>query len=47
MLMEQISYNLLFRRFVGLAMDAEVWHATVFRYNRDRLMDVDVEHTQR
>src|ERR1043166_1410216 len=26
MLMEQINYNLLFRWFVGLPMDADVWH---------------------
>jgi transposase len=30
MLMEQVNYNLLFRWFVGLPMDAEVWHPTVF-----------------
>ena len=30
LLMEQIDFNLLFRRFVGLAMDAPVWHPTVF-----------------
>ena len=30
MLMEQINYNLLFRWFVGLPMDAEVWHPTGF-----------------
>ena len=29
-LMEQIGYNLLFRWFVGLAMDAPVWDATTF-----------------
>lgn len=42
MLMEQIDYNLLFRWFVGLEMDAAVWHATVFTHNRDRLLDTDV-----
>lgn len=41
-LMEQIDYNLLFRWFVGLSMDAPVWHATVFSHNRDRLMAADV-----
>jgi transposase len=44
MLMEQINYNLLFRWFVGLPMDAEVWHPTVFTHNRDRLMAADVAH---
>lgn len=41
-LMEQIGYNLLFRWFVGLAMDAPVWDATTFSKNRDRLLDGDV-----
>lgn len=38
MLMEQINYNLLFRSIVGLPMDAEAWHPTVFTHNRDRLL---------
>jgi len=37
-LMEQLDYNLLFRWFVGLAMDAPVWHPTSFTKNRDRLL---------
>ena len=41
-LMEQIDYNLLFRWFVGLPMDAAVWHPTVFTHNRDRLLAADV-----
>ena len=41
-LMEQIGYNLLFRWFVGLSMDAPVWDATTFSKNRDRLLDGDV-----
>ena len=41
-LMEQIDYNLLFRWFVGLSMDAAVWHATVFTHNRDRVLEADV-----
>lgn len=41
-LMEQIDYNLLFRWFVGLPMDAAVWHPTVFTHNRDRLIEADV-----
>ncbi|AOO84129.1 IS5 family transposase [Bosea vaviloviae] len=44
MLMEQIDYNLLFRWFVGLEMDAAVWHPTVFTHNRDRLLEADVAH---
>jgi transposase len=42
LLMEQIDYNLLFRWFVGLPMDAAVWHPTVFTKNRDRLLEADV-----
>ena len=41
-LMEQISYNMLFRWFVGLAMDAPVWDVTVFTKNRDRLLEGDI-----
>jgi len=37
-LMEQLDYNLLFRWFVGLGMDAPVWDRTVFSLNRDRLL---------
>jgi transposase len=44
MLMEQINYNLLFRWFVGLPIDAEVWHPTVFTHNRDRLLEAAVAH---
>ena len=41
-LMEQLDYNLLFRWFVGLGIDDEVWVPTVFTKNRDRLLDADV-----
>lgn len=41
-LMEQLDYNLLFRWFVGLSMDAEVWDATVFTKNRERLLEGDI-----
>ena len=37
-LMEQLDYNLLFRWFVGLSMDAPVWDATTYSKNRDRLV---------
>ena len=36
--MEQLDYNLLFRWFVGMNMDEEVWVPTVFTKNRDRLL---------
>jgi transposase len=39
MLMEQLDYTLLFRWFVGLGMNDEVWHPTVFTKNRDRLLE--------
>lgn len=42
MLIEQLDYNLLFRWFVGLGMDDEVWAPTVFTKNRDRLLEGDV-----
>src|SRR5579885_3586290 len=41
-LMEQLNYNLLFRWFVGLSMDAPVWDVTVFTKNRDRLLEGEV-----
>lgn len=41
-LMEQLDYNLLFRWFVGLSMDAPVWDASTFSKNRDRLLAVGV-----
>jgi transposase len=41
-LMEQVTYNMLFRWFIGLSMDAPVWDVTVFTKNRERLLDGDV-----
>ena len=41
-LMEQLDYNLLFRWFVGLSLDAAVWDASSFSKNRDRLLDGDI-----
>jgi transposase len=38
LLMEQLQYNLLFRWFVGLSMDDQVWDVTVFTKNRERLL---------
>lgn len=42
LLMEEMDYNLLFRWFVGLNADDQVWDATVFTKNRDRLLEADV-----
>jgi transposase len=41
-LMEQLDYNLLFRWFVGLAVDAPVWDVSSFSKNRDRLLEGDI-----
>lgn len=42
LLMEEMDYNLLFRWFVGLNADDDVWDATTFTKNRDRLLEADV-----
>jgi len=41
-LMEQLDFNLLFRWFVGLAIDDVVWDASVFCKNRDRFLAAGV-----
>jgi transposase len=41
-LMEQLTYNILFRWFVGLSIEAPVWDVTVFTKNRDRLLEGDI-----
>lgn len=41
-LVEQISYNLLYRRFVGLAIDDKVCDHTVFSKNRDSMLKHNV-----
>jgi len=42
LLMEQLSYNLLFRWFVGMEMDEPVWNHAVFSKNRERLLNQEV-----
>jgi transposase len=42
MLTEQMRYNLLFRWFVGLAIEDTVWDHSVFSKNRDRLLEHEV-----
>jgi transposase len=42
LLMEEMDYNLLFRWFVGLNADDEVWDATTFTKNRDRLLEAEL-----
>jgi transposase len=41
-LMEHIRYNLLFRWFVGLDADEEVWDPSTFSKNRERLLAGEV-----
>ena len=41
-LMEQLTYNMMFRWFVGLSMDAPVWDVSVFTKNRERLLAGDI-----
>jgi transposase len=41
-LMERIDFDLLFRWFVGLGIDDQVWDATVFTKNRDRLLNTEI-----
>jgi len=38
------AYNILFRWFVGLSIEAPVWDATVFTKNRDRLLEGNIAH---
>ena len=40
--MEMLAYNLLFRWFVGMNMDEDVWVPTVFSKNRDRLLEGEI-----
>ena len=40
-LVELISYNLLFRWFVGLSIEDTVWNHSVFSKSRDRLIEFD------
>ena len=42
LLMEEIDYSMLFRWFVGMNLDEQVWDVTVFTKNRDRLLEGDV-----
>jgi transposase len=43
LLLEQLDYNLLFRWFVGLSMDAQVWDHSVFSKNQERFLRSDLE----
>jgi transposase len=41
-LVEQLNYNMMFRWFVGLNLDDDIWNATTFTKNRDRLLEGEV-----
>jgi transposase len=41
-LREQLTDNILFRRFAGLSIEAPLWDVTVFTRNRDRLPQGDI-----
>src|SRR5215510_14642056 len=41
-LMERLDFDLMFRWFVGLGIDDEVWDHSVFSKNRDRLLEGDI-----
>ncbi|EQD26530.1 transposase IS4 family protein, partial [mine drainage metagenome] len=41
-LVAHIDYNLLYRWFVGMGMDEEVWNHSTFSANRDRLLNETV-----
>jgi transposase len=42
LLMEQLDYNILFRWFVGLSIDDQVWEHSVFSKNRERVLGTEV-----
>ena len=42
LLMERLQYDLLFRWFVGIGIDAAAWDHSVFSKNRDRLLEGDI-----
>jgi transposase len=41
-LVQHLDYNLLYRWFVGLAMDDAVWDHSTFSANRDRLLNEEI-----
>ena len=42
MLIEQPQYSMLFRWFVGMDMDEEVWNHAVYSKNRERLLNEEI-----
>lgn len=44
-LVEQLDYNMMFRWFVGLNLDDDIWDHSTFTKNRDRLLEGEIaEH---
>jgi transposase len=41
-LVEQLNYNMMFRWFVGLNLDDDIWNATTFTKNRNRLLEGEI-----
>ena len=41
-LMEQIEFNILFRWFVGIGLDDDVWDHSTFTKNRNRLLNTEI-----
>jgi len=39
---EQIGYSILFRWFIGIALDERVWDHSTFSQNQDRLIGSEV-----
>lgn len=42
LLMQEIGYNILYKWFLGLAMDDKIWDHSTFSQNQDRLIDTDI-----
>jgi transposase len=41
-LVEQLDYNMMFRWFVGLNLDDDIWDHSTFTKNRDRLLEGEI-----
>jgi len=41
-LVEQLEYNMMFRWFVGLNLDDDIWNHSTFMKNRDRLLEGEI-----
>lgn len=44
LIVEQLDYNFLFRWFVGMGTNEEIWDHSSFTTNRDRLLAGDIAH---